>query len=565
VPASHSEWLSQIYRRRLEERIHVFQKTPKRIRSSRRIFAAALLAAFATQAQSQDFANFLIESENANVESSSDVVETTVDSVESQVDQTNEASQASQASQASEAATSDSSPSEASMDQLLENLRDAESRLESLEKDTVKISEAHDETEERLEELLDAQEKEKKKKEAESKEKKWFEKYTIRGYGQLRFNEVLNEEEGLGFAEATHAGDSSVGEGNNTFLVRRARVIISGDPHEYLSIYLQPDFASTPNSAVDQIEFAQLRDWYADVYFDKAREYRVRVGQSKVPYGWENLQSSSNRLPLDRNDAFNSATRNERDLGAFFYWTPEYAQDLFKRVVDDGLKGSGNYGVFGLGVHAGQGGSLREQNDGLHVVSRLAVPYEWESGQITEFGVQAYTGMYSVLGSTISPLGVGPAARPDGTVEEGNERGIVDKRIGATYVYYPQPLGFQSEWTVGRGPGLNDAQTAVTDRPLYGGYVMTMYREQTESFGDLIPFTRWSYFQGGYKSARNAPFAEINELEVGLEWQFTKYLELVSMYTVTDRTNLNARSTANTLSYGQFDGDMLRFQLQFNY
>ena len=58
------------------------------------------------------------------------------------------------------------------------------------------------------------------------------------------------------------------------------------------------------------------------------------------------MQSSSNRLSLDRNDAFNSAARNERDLGVFYYWTPKSAQDFFKYTVDEGLKGSGNYGLF---------------------------------------------------------------------------------------------------------------------------------------------------------------------------------------------------------------------------
>jgi hypothetical protein len=48
--------------------------------------------------------------------------------------------------------------------------------------------------------------------------------------------------------------------------------------------------------------------------FDAKKEYRVRIGQSKVPYGFENLQSSQNRLTLDRNDALNSAVVNERDL-----------------------------------------------------------------------------------------------------------------------------------------------------------------------------------------------------------------------------------------------------------
>jgi phosphate-selective porin len=35
------------------------------------------------------------------------------------------------------------------------------------------------------------------------------------------------------------------------------------------------------------------------------KKFRLRVGQSKVPFGFENLQSSQNRLTLDRNDALN--------------------------------------------------------------------------------------------------------------------------------------------------------------------------------------------------------------------------------------------------------------------
>lgn len=435
---------------------------------------------------------------------------------------------------------------------------DTESRLAALTK-------AQEETAERLDDLLDEKEKEeakaKKAKEEAAKTKKWFEKYTIRGYGQFRFNEILDQEDG---AAAHHVGDSSVGD-SQSFLIRRARLIISGEANDHISIYLQPDFASTPNNSVDAIQFAQIRDWYTDIHFDKTKVYRVRAGQSKVPYGFENLQSSQNRLPLDRNDAFNSAVRNERDLGAFFYWTPEHEQELFKSLVDDGLKGSGNYGVFGIGVYNGQGGSLREQNDDLHLVSRIAVPHRWSNGQITEYGIQGYTGKYTVLSSTISPLGVGAAVRPTGTLETGNRDGIIDKRIGGTFVHYPQPLGFQAEWTVGRGPSLNEAQTQVIDRALYGGYLMSMYRKKTDCYGDLIPFVRWSYFKGGYKSERNAPFSEIDELELGLEWQFSKNLELVGMYTLTDRTNTQAISSNNVRSYESFTGELARFQLQFNY
>ena len=273
------------------------------------------------------------------------------------------------------------------------------------------------------------------------------------------------------------------------------------------------------------------------------------VGQSKVPYGWENLQSSQNRLYLDRNDAFNSATRNERDLGVFYYWTPEWATDLFKILVDEGLKGSGNYGLFGIGVHNGQGGSLREVNDNLHVVSRLTWPWVTHAGQVYEAGIQGYTGQYVVRGSAIRPLGVGGAFTPDGTIGQTNCPGIVpegtvDKRLGLTFIKYPQPFGFQAEWTVGEGPALNAAQNAIETRSLQGGYVGANYKLDTHCWGTIFPFARYQYFEGGYKSANNAPYSLVDEWDIGIEWQIRKEMELVVDYIITDRTNLTAFNVA---------------------
>jgi len=439
-------------------------------------------------------------------------------------------------------------------------------RLQALEEEAMGYQPALSEQAKRIEKiealLKAAKEKEEQKKADDAKkEKKWFEKLAFRGYTQIRINEAFEDDDSL--APAQYVADSSIGE-NQNFLIRRARLILSGDVNEHVSIYLQPDFAANVPGSPDVNQFVQIRDFYADLYVDKEREFRFRVGQSKIPYGWENLQSSQNRLPLDRNDAMNNGTRNERDLGVFFYYTPQDVQELFKEINDTGLKGSGNYGLFGIGVYNGQGGSFREQNDNLHLVSRLALPFEIGDGQIVEFGVQGYIGKYTVLSSAISPLGVGPAVRPLGTLETDGRDGIHDKRLAWTFVYYPQPFGFQSEWTIGQGPGLNDAQTEVIDRALSGGYAMVIYRWKGEK-QEVLPFARWNYYTGGYKSERNSPYSEIKEWETGVEWQINKNLELVSMYTLTDRTNTQAISTADTRSYQQFQGGLLRFHVQFSY
>lgn len=452
-------------------------------------------------------------------------------------------------------------------DALLKRLDETEARLEKLEMD-VKSGDEGDGTEKKKADGDSKEGKEEEKKDEKKEEKKeekpksWYEKYRVNGYTQFRINETLSED--FDSAPAQYVGDSAVGD-NRSFSIRRARVILSGDVNDHLAIYLQPDFAVRLLGNNEEEHFVQLRDWYGDVFLDGDRVHRIRVGQSKVPYGWENLQSSRNRIPLDRNDALNSAVRNERDLGIFYYWTPKWAQDYFEEVLDEGLKGSGNYGVFGAGFYNGQGGSLQEQNDNLHFVTRLTLPMELESGQRMELGVQGYTGKFTVLSSAISPLGVGVPQRPLGTLETGNIAGIRDERIAGTLVWYPQPIGFQSEWTVGRGPGLNSAQDEVVERALYGGYAMTMIRWETESCGEWIPFVRWQYYKGGYKSQRNAPFSEIDEWELGTEWQMTDAIELVTTYSLNDRTNTRSINEANALSYRQFEGSLLRFQLQIRY
>jgi hypothetical protein len=142
-------------------------------------------------------------------------------------------------------------------------------------------------------------------------DKKWFDTFSIRGYSQVRYNRLLETNEDLGCEQC----DRSWG-GDGGFFIRRMRVIIYGQIGKRAYVYVQPDFASSPSS--DKLHFGQLHDAYFDIGIDDDNEFRFRIGQSKVPYGFENMQSSQNRLPLDRNDAMNSAVSNERDLGVFF-------------------------------------------------------------------------------------------------------------------------------------------------------------------------------------------------------------------------------------------------------
>ena len=125
----------------------------------------------------------------------------------------------------------------------------------------------------------------------------------------------------------------------------------------------------------------QLRDLYGDISFDTDKEYRIRIGQSKVPFGWSNLQSSANRAPLERPDAINSVAEGERDIGAFFYWAPDAIRKRYADLVKLGLKGSGDYGVLGLGAYSGQGLNRLDFNGDPHFVARASSPFQLPNGQ----------------------------------------------------------------------------------------------------------------------------------------------------------------------------------------
>jgi len=399
-----------------------------------------------------------------------------------------------------------------------------------------------------------------------SGEKEWYEKINIRGYTQMRYNSTLWYDEDQ--AGPYHPNDKGVGP-NNNFTLRRVRLIFSGDISDRLYIYIQPDFASSLSGVSDPgaINYGQLRDCYGDCYITTDKVHRIRVGQSKVPYGWDNMQSSSNRLPLDRCDFLN-ATKSERGLGVFYYWTPDYAQDLYKEVLDKGLKGSGNYGVLGLGWYNGQGNSTLDQNNNLHFALRLNSPYKFDNGQIVEAGVQAYTGNYvptladiKIGGSTVKPVVVSPS------------NGVLDQRIAATWVYYPQPLGVTCEWNTGLGPQMSSLNgvtpsnpPTISSQPLSGGYVLVNYKGDTDRFGILFPYFRWQTGRGGYIWEKNAPYTYLGEFDLGLEWQITKQIELTVENDWVNRGNSSGKAPISPDGfYAPFHGDLLRFQFQMNY
>lgn len=380
-------------------------------------------------------------------------------------------------------------------------------------------------------------------------EKKWYDNISLRGYMQVRYNRLLETNEDLKCEQC----DRSWGE-NGGFFIRRMRLIFSGQVGKRVYFYVQPDLASSASST--NLHFAQLRDAYFDVGLDDKNEFRFRIGQSKVPFGFENMQSSQNRLPLDRHDAMNSAVSNERDLGVFFYWAPERKRKLFSNLIKEGLKGSGDYGIFAFGAYNGQTANKPELNQEPHIVSRVTWPFELPSGQIVEASIQGYTGKWVMAEDILSP-----SSKPltEKTVKFAKDRNYTDQRVAATFVLYPKPFGIQAEYNVGKGPQFNPATDSIETKDLSGGYVTLSYMMKKGKH-IIIPFTRFQHYEGGKKHELDARSYEVTETEIGVEWQPSKNFELVAMYTISSRRFEDFAKQDNLQ-----EGQLLRLQAQLNF
>ena len=370
--------------------------------------------------------------------------------------------------------------------------------------------------------------------------KKWYDSFSIRGYGQVRYNRLFESNDKL----KSEQGDKSIGD-NGGFFIRRLRIIFSGQVNERVYFYIQPDFASSASST--GLHFGQIRDAYFDLGLDKHNEFRFRVGQSKVPFGFENMQSSQNRLPLDRNDALNSAVSNERDLGVFFYWAPAKTRKLFSSLVNDGLKGSGDYGVFGIGAYNGQTANKPEGNDAPHIVARLSYPVQIKN-QIVEAGIQAYSGQWTMASDQLST-----------GVKVNSTKTYLDERVAASFVLYPKPFGIQAEYNVGTGPEFNKATGSIENKKLSGGYATFSYKLDIAK-QVLIPFVRVQHYEGGKKHELDARSYRVDETEIGLEWQPNKNFELVTMYTMATKRAEDFKLQENLQT-----GNLLRIQAQVNF
>jgi hypothetical protein len=383
------------------------------------------------------------------------------------------------------------------------------------------------------------------------KREAWYDKLRLRGYTQMRFNQITSGDATApaGISRLRSIHDSAL-NGDSNFSFRRLRMVIQGDLNDHVSLYFQPDFAAAvSNQSVGERRegTVSLRDMYADVFPFEDKSFRIRLGQSKVPYGWENMQSSSQRLALDRTDGINTAAAGERDLGIVAYYTPPKVQAIWDRLAKDGQKLFGNYGAFGFGAFNGQGLNRTETDDNVMLVALATWPFELDGlgleGQVFEIGGSL---MRNRVRPEIRSGGVSPV-------------GFKDNRALIHAILYPNPIGVQGEWNWGTGPEFVPATGRIEERPIDGGYVQLMAKIDQSPVGPFYPFARWQYYRGGFKAAVNAPRLETEELELGFEFQLDPALEITATY------GFASRKEADERRLGQAEGQVARVQVQWNY
>jgi hypothetical protein len=138
-------------------------------------------------------------------------------------------------------------------------------------------------------------------------------------------------------------------------------------------------------------------------------------------------------------------------------------------------------------------------------------------------------------------------------------RNYVDQRLAATFVLYPKPFGIQAEYNIGKGPEFNPLTDSIETKKLTGGYAtfhwMIKAKEQL-----IYPFVRIQNYSGGKKFETDARSYNVNEVEIGLEWQPFRAFELVAEYTISKRRFEDFRKQNNLQN-----GRLLRLQAQVNF
>jgi len=162
-------------------------------------------------------------------------------------------------------------------------------------------------------------------------------KISLAGYTQVRYQ--LMEEQGK----------------IDGFDIRRARLDLKGNISPYWGYRVQFDLAGTP----------KLLDAYVDL---KLNDYfNFSIGQAKVPFSMENLQSSPQLMLIDRSQVVEALTARGKDIGG-----NQNGRDIGIQMGGTIVKSNDRPVIdYRLGIFNGAGINVMDNNDNKDYAARL--------------------------------------------------------------------------------------------------------------------------------------------------------------------------------------------------
>ncbi len=326
---------------------------------------------------------------------------------------------------------------------------------------------------------------------------------------------------------------------SDTFLLRRARIILDAQLGKHFAARIAPDFGGGQS---------QLQDAYVD--FKGSDALNLRVGRTKVPLGLERLQSSTERLFNET--ALVTALTPNRDEGILLYGA------LGKGVLEYHL-GAFNGGPDGASIDS-------DTNDEFDLAARVwLTPFKHSDAEALQglsFGLAGTVGEQS--GTTNAP-GL-PTYRTTGqntffsyrTSTNAADTAVADgdrTRIAPQVYYAVGPWSLHGEYIISEqdvGNGSGSASLEQEAWQLATSWVLTGEKPSLKGVSPAKPFDpakgQWgafelkarvgelsiddAAFEGGYAQAtRSARSAEA--VGGGLNWYLTRNAKLSLDYEQT--------------------------------
>lgn len=278
------------------------------------------------------------------------------------------------------------------------------------------------------------------------------ERFEISGYGQFRYVDQLDV-------------------GGDEWQVNQFRVKLTANLDPDTKFVLQAE----ESYKLDEAAFHWV-DAYLQHRFQPA--FIGRAGLTYVPFGFDNLQGTPKRIPLDSPEVISRLLPGKRDQGLYAIYSPLRYSKRF-REMEKSDYGTSDFGILSAGWYGGQG---RDHSPyGLdHLTLRAAYPFTFGAGQMGEAGLSYFTGDYRTVNSG------------------GDSIDVNEHALGAHAFIAPRPWGLLAEYVDGKMPGVAGGQTVSAD--FDGWYVQGMYRVDPK----LTLYVRRDEFNG----FRKAPDAQ---------------------------------------------------------